>query len=134
LSGMEGLKTIFNDMENVDKDIFTVGSSLQLFSIMEHRAIQLLKRLKKKNISVKAAIVDKKETREQISELQKQVRIGEARFYEEKYFSPASFTTYGDRTVLQMWEDEPLIIWIKDERLAKTFRNYFEMIWKAAKK
>ncbi|MFZ3076861.1 MAG: helix-turn-helix domain-containing protein [Candidatus Aenigmatarchaeota archaeon] len=134
LSGMEGLKTVFNDMENIGKDVFTVGSSLQLFSIMEHRAIQLLKKLKKKNISVKAVIVDKKETREQINELQKQVRIGEARFYQEKYFSPTSFTTYGDRVVLQMWEDEPLIIWIKDGQLAKTFRNYFEMIWKAAKK
>jgi sugar-specific transcriptional regulator TrmB len=134
LSGREGLKAIFNDIERSGKDIFLVGSAMQAFSALGYNALQLLKRLKKKNIAIKALMADKEKTRKHIEELQKAVNIGNVRFYSEKYFTPASFMTYSDRLIMLLWEDEPLIIWIKDEQLAKTFRNYFEMIWKAAKK
>ncbi len=134
LSGREGLKTIFRDIESIGKEICLIGSAMQTFSMLGYNALQLLKRLEKRKIAIKAVILDKEKVREQISEIQKQVKIGEVKFYPEKYFSPTTCITYADRLVFELWEDEPLIIWIKDGQLAKTFRNYFEMIWKAAKK
>ncbi len=134
LSGREGIKTIFGDIERSGKDIFLVGSAMQIFSVLGYNALQLLKRLKKKNIAIKALMADKEETRKQIEELQKAVNIGNVKFYSEKYFTPVSFMAYSNRMIMLLWEDEPLIIWIKDGQLAKTFRNYFEMIWRVAKK
>lgn len=134
LSGTEGLKTIFRDIENIGKEICLIGSAMQTFSVLGYNALQLLKRLEKRKIAIKAVMVNKEKVREQIKELQEQVRIGDVKFYPEKYFSPTACMTYADRLVFELWEDEPVIIWIKDKKLSAAFKNYFEMIWKISEK
>ncbi len=133
LSGRDGIKTIFNDMHTLRKDIYTVGSSLQLFSVMEHRAVQFLNKLDKDNFKVKVVMVDKKEIRQQASELHRYLPVAEFRFYPEKFFSPVTFAVYGNRAVMMIWDEEPLAIWIKDRSIAEAFRNYFAMIWMVSK-
>lgn len=134
LSGKEGIKTLFKDIENVGDNILIVGSALQLFSLMQHYPVQLMKKLECRKAVLKAVLVDRTEVRARVSEIQKSAQIGEVKYYPEKYFSPVAFITYGDRLIMGLWEDDPLVIWIKDEHIAKTFRNYFEMIWRSAKK
>lgn len=133
LSGKEGIKTLFKDIEIAGNNILVVGSALQLFSIMQHQPVLLMKKLENRNAVLRAVVVDREEVRKQVAEIQKKAHVGDVRFYPEKYFSPVAFITYNDRLIMGIWEDDPLIIWIKDEHIAATFRNYFEMIWKTAK-
>lgn len=134
ISGLDGLKTLFNDMHNVNKDILSIGSSLQVISVMEHRLIHFLKKIEKKKIAIRMIVVDRESTRKQANDFQKLWPFISVRFYHEKHLSPVAFTTYSDRLALQIWENEPLILLIKDRHIAKTFKNYFDLIWAVSKK
>jgi len=133
LTGISGVRFHFNDILSVNKEVCTMGSSLQIFSVMQHRAVKLVNQLKKEGIKVNGIFVDKPEVRVQVKDMKNVLPNANVRFYDQKYFSPVAFTTYGDRLVQIIWEDEPLVIIIKDRCVAKAFRNYFDMLWKVSK-
>ncbi len=47
--------------------------------------------------------------------------------------SEASTTIFGDYVVIHMIKEKPIIILIKNKDIAKSYRNYFNWMWKMAK-
>jgi hypothetical protein len=57
------------------------------------------------------------------------------RTLEPQYNSPISTGICGDEVALKMWDaKEGLAIVIRDARVAKAYMNYFNILWKIAKK
>jgi predicted transcriptional regulator len=57
----------------------------------------------------------------------------EAKHLPTKYDSPVSTLICGDKVLLLMWEGDVTVIEIDNEEVAKSYQNYFELIWKIAK-
>ncbi|MBN2095402.1 MAG: helix-turn-helix transcriptional regulator [Candidatus Aenigmarchaeota archaeon] len=135
MAGIPGMKTYFNDMLAVGKNISCIGSTLQMIPVMQHRLFQFSKKFEKRaeRINGRLLLTDMEDVRKNAQEVNKLYPGTVFRFYPEEFFSPVSFNTYGDRLVQVIWGDEPLVIMIKDKCIAKAFKNYFEMIWGISK-
>jgi len=59
--------------------------------------------------------------------------LSEARFM--KKLSPTTTYIYGEKVVIILWEKDKLIaIMIKDGTISKSYKEFFETIWKVASK
>jgi sugar-specific transcriptional regulator TrmB len=58
----------------------------------------------------------------------------DAAYLPKEYDSPAATTIYGDKVAFYIWTEPPVGIVIESERMAKSYRNYFELLWKLAVK
>ena len=48
--------------------------------------------------------------------------------------SPVSTNICGDEIVFILWSDSPYIIKIKNNEIADSYKNYFDLLWKIAKR
>jgi len=59
----------------------------------------------------------------------------ETRFLPKQFNTPVATEVCGDEVVLMLWDEkEPTAIQIKNSRVAKAYQNYFDFMWKFAKK
>jgi predicted DNA-binding transcriptional regulator len=63
-----------------------------------------------------------------------QMPYTEAKHLPMKYDSPVSTLVCGGKVLLLMWEGATTVIEIDNEEVAKSYQNYFELLWKMAKK
>lgn len=49
------------------------------------------------------------------------------------YTTPSTTFIYADKVLIIIWEPFPTLIRIKDEQVSKSYKNYFELMWKQAK-
>lgn len=63
-----------------------------------------------------------------------QMPYTEAKHLPIKYDSPVSTLVCGNKVLLLMWGGDTTVIEIDNEEVAKSYQNYFELLWKMAKK
>jgi sugar-specific transcriptional regulator TrmB len=134
LIGIEGIKSVFDDISKTGKPAYSIGSLFQFGKIMKHRAPQIFKKVQQSGVVGKLAVTDNPKTRAAVKEHLKEFSFAEIKFYPEQFKSPISFTQYDDKVALLIWGDEIFAIIIKDKCAAKGFKSYFDMIWMISKK
>ncbi len=122
--GKEGLKTVFEDQLNY-KEILILGASHKAYEILQFYFNWYDKARKQKKIKAKIIAQDRKI---------KRIPLAEIRYLPEKYSNPVAVNIYGDKTAIILWAEKPTAIVIKDKEITNGYRNYFELMWKIAKK
>ena len=56
------------------------------------------------------------------------------RYYDDIAESPAVTNIYGDKVAIIIWSDEPEAIIIENAAVAKSYKSYFDILWKHGKK
>lgn len=64
----------------------------------------------------------------------KTMPLVEIRHLPKEYESPVSLNVYNEKAAIIVWGIEPAAILISNKEVAKAFRNYFELMWKIARK
>jgi len=41
---------------------------------------------------------------------------------------------YGNKTAIILWAKQPIVIAIREKEIADAYKNYFELMWRLAKK
>jgi len=122
--GIEGLKTVFQDQLNC-KEILILGASQSAFEILPFYFKWYDKdRVKRK---IKVRIIANKS-------FNKKIPLSEIRYLPQKYANPLAINIYGNKVAIILWKKAPLAIVIKQEEIAESYRKYFELMWKIAKK
>ncbi len=128
--GVRGLKTVFNDMLNH----LQKNDTYLAFGVPEHAQQfwgyfeKFNQTLEEKGIHSKI-IFDERAT-ENIASCKK---FGyEVRTLSKEFMSPAEVNIYKDRAAIMLW-DEPLAILIQSESIARSFTQYFKLLWNMAK-
>jgi len=62
------------------------------------------------------------------------MKFTEARALPSKYDSVASTNISGDKVIIILWQDEIRVVEIQDKYIAKTYKKYFDILWKEARK
>jgi len=124
--GTEGLKTIFQDQLTAEtKEILILGASQSAFEILPfYFKWYDLDRKKRK---IKVRIIANKE-------FNKPIPLSEVRYLPEKYANPLAINIWNDKVAIILWKKPPLAIVIKNSEIAESYKKYFELTWKTARK
>tara|TARA_Y100000034_G_C6876141_1_gene400710 strand:- start:141 stop:857 length:717 start_codon:yes stop_codon:yes gene_type:complete len=128
-TGIEGLKTVFQDQldiedKNGNKEILILGASKSAFEVLPFYFKWYDKdRVKNK---IKARIIANEEL--------KKIPLSEIRYLPQKYANPLAINIYKDKVAIILWEKQPLAIVIKNLEIADSYRKYFELMWRTARK
>ena len=126
--GVEGLKTVYEDIIRTGKDYVGYGPGHQLEKILKHYFRHYVNGRVKARIRLKLIYDEASRDIVIINPLSK------IRYIPNQYSSRAALRVYGDKVALLLLsEEEPLAIVIKNKAIADGYRKYFEVMWGAAK-
>lgn len=123
--GVEGLKSVFDDQLNY-KEILAISPANMAKAVLPYYMKHYTNARIKKKIRLKMIYTG--------GIRGKQMPMCEIRHLPKYYESPVSLNIYGDKAAIIVWGIEPAAILISNREVAKAFRNYFELMWKIAKK
>jgi len=122
--GKEGLKNIFQDQLENNKEILILGASNSAFEILPFYFKWYDKDRTAKKIKAKIISSEK---------LHKKIPLSEIKYLPQKYANPLAINIYKDKVALILWIKSPIAILIKNKEISDSYRKYFELMWKLAK-
>ena len=125
-----GIKTIFEDILNEKKDLFVYGAESKFKSLFPFYQKHWNETRAKVKIKVKMIYNEKVKGEKK----REQLKLLEMRFLPETYEFPSTILMYGDKVVTLVWLEEPFAFMIKSKEAVKGNMNFFEILWKIAKK
>jgi sugar-specific transcriptional regulator TrmB len=123
--GKEGLR-VMNKLAIKEKEFCSFGSTGRAYFKL-YEIPHLVKEITKKKIKIR--IIGSRRL--------KGTEAFKVKGFEYKYVnveSEATTSTFGDYISIILVKEKPLIIIIKNKDIAQSYRNYFEYLWKTAKK
>jgi sugar-specific transcriptional regulator TrmB len=124
--GKEGVKYIFEDMLDEKDTVLVIGASANANEIVKYYFPKFDTRRAKEKIKVRL-IYD--ESFKPVTG----IPLAEIKYLPEGYGSNAATNIYADKVAIIIWLERPLAILIKNAEVAKSYRKYFELLWKIAK-
>lgn len=130
--GNEGLKTIFEDAQRIleeGDEYLLMGAGdvpAQWVAYFERMNTRLLEKGAKRRI-----LANEKSAR---SIAESRSKGYEVRIIPEELFVPVSINIFKQKTAMILWNEKPSGFVVESEALTKSFRSYFEMLWRTAKK
>ncbi len=126
--GYKGIKTIFQDILdslNKNDEYLVIGAEGQFSDKMPYYAPLFRKMKEKKQIRTKLLVREgsSKSTAGKYTEYKK---------IPSDVISPATINIYDKKVAIFIWEEKPEAILIENENVSKSFKNYFNLIWKRA--
>lgn len=123
--GIEGLKTVFQDQLEGNKEVLILGASHSAFEVLPFYFKWYDRdRVKKR---VKARIISSEN-------LGKKVPLSEIRYLPQKYANPLAINIYKDKVAIILWKKSPMVIVIKEKEVADSYRKYFELMWRLSRR
>jgi sugar-specific transcriptional regulator TrmB len=128
--GKASLKSAFDDQLEVGEEICIWGASTKAHEVLQFYFPHFDKvRIKKK---IKARIIFNESDKKH--DYPPNIPLAEIRYVPKEVASDTAVNIYGKNTLIVTWKHEPTGILIREENVAGGFRNYFEFMWKFAKK
>lgn len=137
--GKEGAKSViedaFNDaLSGKIKEFLFFGATGRAIETIGYYYMHMVKKAEKirlpYKIDFRGVWSSKLKTREVLESIGKRKQH---RFFPEKFNPTTPAIIYGNKVVLMGGREKPFTILIKNEELAKSFKYYFEFIWKHTK-
>jgi len=127
--GFKGIKTICQDiLDSMEgKEYYVTGSEGQFRERMPYYAPLFKKIKEQRKIKTKMLV------REGRIELAKW-KLTEYRGVPSDVESPATINIYDGKVAIFIWDEKPEAVLIENERVSQTLKNYFDFMWKHAKK
>ncbi len=126
--GKEGLIAVLKYILREKKDYVVLGEEGKFQEILPYFIPQLLRDVLHLNIHER--ILSKESKRGKIK-LSKNSII---RYLPDTYFSPTMTVVFGSYTAIFDWNEPFHVVLIKSHSTAQSYKNYFEALWKMAKK
>ncbi len=123
--GREGLKTVFQDQLENNKQVLILGASESAFEVLPFFFKWYDKDRIKLKIKVKIISSQK---------FKKKIPLAEIKYIPQKYLNPLAINIYKNKVAIILWKKEPFAIVIKQQEIADAYTKYFELMWKTAKK
>ena len=127
--GMEGIKTYRNKSLEVlqpGEEILIFGASKSSTKPLNDFWQKYHQRRAKKNI--KSRIIWNADARE-YGEQRQSTGLIESKYFPSNLVTPAFWEIWSNRVGIGILEEEPVLMSIKNQRVADSFRNYFDLLW-----
>lgn len=127
--GKKGLKSIAEDVLNIRKEILIFGAEGKFVELFTHYAEQWHMRRAKLKIPIRI-IYNEKIRKEK---LKAGFKILKMRFISKIYETPATTWIYGDKIAIIVWSDQPIATLIRSKEVAKSYKQFFDILWNNSK-
>lgn len=125
--GKEGLKSLLNGIVREGKDFVTWGATTKVKEYIPEFVIQkYLNERKKKNIKARQLFTSFYGVLES--------PLSDNRTLPKEFASPTTTLVYGNKVAIFLWTEVPKIILVESKELAKSYKSYFELLWKFGRK
>jgi sugar-specific transcriptional regulator TrmB len=124
--GYKGIKTVFQDIVREGKPNCVLDSEGKFTEKMQHYARYLIKQLEKRKIPIKHIVKEGVDI--------KPSKTTKVRFVPKTEKTSAATNIYGDKIAIIVWTEPPEAVIIQNKEAAESYRFYFNMLWKMAKK
>lgn len=122
MHGRQGVKTVLEDILALRADYCVYYGQMQIYDLLPKFMPIFNGKRGRLGIKARHILLDTPEVRKRAAS----IPLSESKFIDPSAPSPGVWWTYADRLVLILWHDEPTVILIKSEPLAKTFRSTFD--------
>jgi sugar-specific transcriptional regulator TrmB len=123
--GKQALKTVFDDQIKEGKEILIFGAASNADEIIKYYFPRYDRERIAKKIKIKAIFNEK---------LKKKPALAEIKYLPKEYRTHTATNIYGNKVAIILWSEEPFAILINQKEIADSYRNYFELMWKIAKR
>jgi sugar-specific transcriptional regulator TrmB len=126
IEGSEGIRSVFNDIIKTKNEVVVFGASDRAYNYLPRHVVDKYLKERKQN---------KIYARQFYYEGTKILKSKESEFRKlpKEFSAPTTTLVYGDKVSIWIWQAVPIAIMIESADLAKSYRTYFEMLWKIAK-
>jgi sugar-specific transcriptional regulator TrmB len=132
--GKAGFQTVLNEMLNCkSKEILSFGGSRSTLEDFPAYMVWWHKQRTKRKILLRAIWNNAPETKDRIKEYKETMKFHQHRILPFEYQIPTLTVIRDDLLYLFILSKEPLIVQIKEENIAKNYKQFFEHLWKQAK-
>jgi len=130
--GKEGVKTILETLlKEKAKEWLIFGTTGKTAEILPYYLPQFHRKRIERKIKFKA--IYSEDSIKRAKEIKK-MKLTEVRILPKEYMTPTHISVVGNKIGIILWSEEPLGILIENKEIANSFRSYFELLWKIAKK
>ena len=123
--GKDGLRAFIN-LALKEKEFCAFGSTGRMFDVL-YETPRIAKSLEKSNVNVKIIGNTKYKGTKSFSARRIQFRYLNIK-------SEATTSIFGDYVSIHLLTQKPIVILIKNKEISEGYKNYFEILWKIAKK
>jgi sugar-specific transcriptional regulator TrmB len=123
--GAKGQKTIMNDIIEEGKDFVEFGAGGKFEDELASYTKQWAEKRIAKNIRAKIIFTEGSSV--------PKWRMNQIKFIPKEHQSPAATIVYGDKVAIFIHEEPITIVLIESEKLSRSYKNYFNLLWKIAK-
>jgi len=120
--GIRGVKSVFLDIAETGKDNFVFGDEGQFITRMKIFSEQFDRLRSEKKFKTKLIIKKRHKSLNPVE--------SDFRYYDDITESPAVTNIYGDKVAIIIWSDDPEAIIIENAAVAKSYKSYFDILWK----
>lgn len=127
--GFKGLKTIFEDILDCcdgRNELLVMGTEGKFTEKMPYFAPIFRKRKEQRKIRTRLLVREGRTKK-------KRGTYTKAREVPSDVISPATINIYRGKIAMLIWDEQPKAILIENLSLSKTFKNYFNFMWKNSK-
>jgi HTH-type transcriptional regulator, sugar sensing transcriptional regulator len=125
--GKEGLKTIFENIINLKADYDKYGSEEKFKEFLPYYYSQYQRKKTENKIHCRAIHNKNEKDQNFVKEF-----IGKTRFFPVNFNHSTTTIISGNNVAIITWKENPLGIVIRNEEIAKSYKYYFEILWKAS--
>ena len=129
--GREGLKTFMRNVIKGDIEEMHAFGAEGKFREMFSYFFESWDRDRVKNNVLLRIIYNERIRKKKLDE---GIPLSSMRFLPGKYKFPSTTFVYGDNVGIVLWSAEPLAISIKSGEIAKSYENFFQLLWSIAKR
>lgn len=123
--GMKGLQAVYKNLLRSKNDYLLLGTPQLFEKILPIFSKQFLMHVEKAGIQEKIIFSSK----EKFTKLKK----GKYRYLKQDIFNPTDALIYNGHVILFVWLEPYYAIMIQSKAVEKTYRKYFDFLWKHAK-
>lgn len=128
--GNKGMKSVFEDVLKQKEEILVFGGggkfkdALGPYSELWHK--------KRAKVGIKLRLLWNEKLRDKQKDLE-ELKLLQVKFLPEEFDNPAPAIIYGDKVAITVWSETPIATLIRSKDVAKSYKSYFDMLWKIAK-
>jgi sugar-specific transcriptional regulator TrmB len=134
--GFEGFKTAFRKIiEDCQKNevIQVLGFSEQPFATKSLRTFLTNMNLKSAKKKQHLEMILDQSVKKTLGKDREKEKYTQVKYMPKGYISPAAIDIFQDYVYIFLWEEKPFVFMIKNQRIADSFKIYFNSLWKTAK-
>jgi sugar-specific transcriptional regulator TrmB len=128
--GKAGLKSAFDDQLETGEEICIWGATTKATDILQYYFPHFDKQRVKKKIKARIIFNESEQKHSYVSS----IPLAEVRFVPKEITSKTAVCIYSRNICIVAWKPDPVAILIREETISESFRNYFEFMWRFAKK